>query len=194
MVITATTSSSPRNSTVTRPWPTPSSKPRARARLREVSSVWPAIVASAQHKCLGEARHAFAWSAFHRGVTGWRGKTRRQRATPSRNILPTTRTTQQHANDSREERCWADEIPNWRRRHVAVLRSAVGLCWERQSEKAPRKACDEGVRQLFKQPSSEQDQDRPITTSRRSLLPSISPAAAFQPVDISVATLPVCSH
>lgn len=96
--------------------------------------------------------------------------------------------------------------PIGRRRHVAVLRSAVGLCWERQSAKAPRKACDEGVRQLFKQPSSEQDQDRPITvcvhrlathtTSRLSLLPSIPLLLPFSLSngDISVATLPVCSH
>ena len=76
----------------------------------------------------------------------------------------------------------------WAAGVVAVLRSAVGLCWKRQSEKAPRKACDEGVRQLFKQPSSEQDQDRPITTSRLSLLPSIP---LLLPFSLFVETFPL---
>ena len=188
MVITATASSSPRNSTVTRPWPTPSSKPRARDRLREVSSVWPAIVASAQHKCLGEARHAFAWSVCHRGVTGWRGKTRRQRAT-RRNILPTIRTHSSTPMIKEKKDVGPKRDPIGRRRHVAVLRSAVGLCWERQSAKAPRKACDEGVRQATKLRAGSGQTYYCVCTpvSKTHYKPSVpppeySPAAAFQPV------------
>ena len=81
----------------------------------------------------------------------------------------------------------------WAAGVVAVLRSAVGLCWERQSAKAPRKACDEGVRQATKlrAGSGQTYYYKPSVPP-----PEYSPAAAFQPVrgDISVATLPVCSH